>query len=395
MGTIDRYFWRAAALRFGAVVAIVVTMLTLENITRLAADVQKTETPGKLLGWLSLLLVPEQLSAAVPVAVFLGVALAMRQMNARGEWVMLQASGMGRWRMMAAPLLLGLCAAGFQLANQLELRPAGLRALDTLYLDMQGGKHGVPVSLDAPIALDNATTLFAQPAASGPPGSLVKVLIRHRTQVFSAPTAAVTALSGGVIALDLYDGTALSGLEQGVARSFDFHHLRVFGRPKIIDLVGNDARHRLARQDSTALIALARAGDPDSAAATAALAMRIDSALFCLMLPWLALALALPQRRGSTAFGLGWGVVLIVAHLKSAAFLEDSFAADAVLAAVLHTGLWFALTVWLVRLDEQLGEGWAEVASQRAIARVAALVRDARVSVARPFAPARLAHLFG
>jgi lipopolysaccharide export system permease protein len=391
--TIDRYVFRIMALRFLAVAGIVVAILTLENMSRLAADVDKTVSPLKLLGWLSLLLVPEQLSAAMPVALFLGVAFGVRQLSLRGEWGMLAASGMSGMRVMVAPMLLGLTAATLQMVNRLEVQPAGERGLDALYLAMKGGVHGVPVSLGEPITLDAQTTLVATPAPGHAPGSLVKVLVQHGEQVFTAPTATVAALSDGVIALDLFNGIALSGLKDATAHSVGFRHMRLFGRPPMIELVGKDPRHRLERQGLTGLLAIARGAAPegDGDAAMAALAMRIDSALFCLMLPWMALALGLPSQRSATAYGLGWGLLLVVAHLKSAAYVEDSFAHWAIPAAIAHGVAWGLVTGMLVRAQARLGEGWADLASQRIVRQLLAAVQRRRVQLARPLSVRRAA----
>ena len=68
---VDRYLFAQTVRRYAGVVAVVVIVLMLENVHRLAADLIETTQPLRLLGRLSLLLAPEHLAIANPIALFL------------------------------------------------------------------------------------------------------------------------------------------------------------------------------------------------------------------------------------------------------------------------------------------------------------------------------------
>ncbi len=389
-GLLDRYLFRGVALRFLAVAGIVIVMLSLENVARLAADVEQSDAPLELLGRLSLALIPEHLSAAIPIALLLGVALTVRQMALRGEWQILPASGMSRGRAMAGPLAVAMLAAGLLLADRLELRPAGLRSLDATYLDLKAGRLGVPLPVGQAVPLDEHTTAFV--SAVGADGRLAGVLVRRGAQSYAAPSADISRGANGGIILTLLNGTSIAPQDDGSIRRLSYATMRIAGHPPMIALTGNDFRHRLDRASAGGLLRLS--ASPDRAtgqAAFAALAMRVDAALFCLAVPWMALVLGMPARRRTTGAGLAIGILLMVAHLKTAVLVEDLFATWIVAAELVHLACWAGIAFALLRLETRYGEGFAErgfALAIRAIAGLRTRLTTTRFPVLPRFLPA-------
>lgn len=363
-GVIDRYLFFGVGLRLLAVTLIILVILTLENISRLAADVQRSDAPLRLLGRLSLALLPEHLSAALPIGLLLAVALTVRRMALLGEWQILQAAGMSRNRTLVAPFSVALLATGLVLADRLELRPAGGRALDAIYSDLRAGVFGVPLPIGEAVPLDDLTTLFA--SGAGEDAKLTGVMVQRGDHVFLASSARVTRNGAGEVVLILSHGINLVRLDGNSVRRMSFETMRIAGRPPVIGLVGNDFRHRLDRQPTSGLLRLI--GGTDAAvgdAALMALVMRIDAALFCLLVPWIGVVLGLPAARLQTAVGIGSAILLVVAHLKSAAFVEDRFADHAIVAGLLHFLCWAGLVRGLLWLEARHGEGFAEELPRR------------------------------
>jgi lipopolysaccharide export system permease protein len=369
-GVLDRYMFAKVAGRFAMVVGIILTILSLENFNRLLSDVQRTGDPMLLLGRLTLALLPEHLSAAVPVGLMLAVALSVRQMVLRAEWQILGAARMGRLRMLAGPLAFAVLVAGFQLAVRMELRPAGERGLDSIYREVQLGTHGLFLPTGEPIPLDAMTTLFVTRVGDGG-DQLEDVVVRRGEDMFSAPVAEVDFVPEGGVRLMLRDGTGFVHHRDGSLKRVRFDAMQVLGSPPVIGMVGDDARHRLDRSTTAELIALARNGSPaERDGAWAAMVMRVHSALFCLLLPWLALVLGKPPRRAEGAAGIGVGLVLVVLQLKSAAMIEDRFAHHIVIAEMIHLALWVALAVALTRLEDRYGEGFIDSLASRGMTRL-------------------------
>jgi lipopolysaccharide export LptBFGC system permease protein LptF len=376
MATIDRYLLRGLAGRFAATVAAVLTILALENAGRLAADLQHTRQPLLLLARLSLLLVPEHLAIAVPVAILLATALTVRAMTLRGEWQMFAAGGLSPWRIARAPMLLAVLVAGVQLADRLEWRPAGESGLDALYREVVAGRHGAGLPIGQPIRLDAATTLFIA-GASGE--RLTGLFVQRGDDSFAAPLARLSAGAGGQATIDLQGGVFVH--RNGARlRRLHFGHLSLDARLPMAAMAKANARQRLDRQGLFGLWRQAVAGGGDGIAATAALVTRIDDALFCLLLPWLGIALGQPPRRSQAGAGIVAGLVLVVLHLETSAFVEDHLASYALVAGVGHVALWTAAVAWLAR--------WAgRVPGAVDLALAAALRWRPRLPALRPRAP--------
>ncbi|WP_375396560.1 LptF/LptG family permease [uncultured Sphingomonas sp.] len=370
IATIDRYLFRQAALRFAAVIAIVVVIMTLENGPRLAADLSHTDTPWALLWNLSADLVPEHLAIALPVATLLAVALTARSLALRGEWQVFATAGLAPARIMAAPLALALLAAVALLWNGLELRPRGEQRLDALYKDIATGAHGVVLPLREPVRLDAETTLVADGIAADAPGELTGIVIRRDATVITAARANVASDGQGGIALRLTEGTSIETRADGSVRQMSFGALTLHGRPPGLKLVAGNLRHRLDRLDGAALWRLTSGAGPAAVrdAAGAALLGRVEGAIFCLLLPWIAIAVGVPPRRRPGGPALLVGVGLIVLHLQTAALVEDRWAAHALLANALHLAAWTAAAWGLSRLVRRHGDGAIDLFIERTIA---------------------------
>lgn len=365
---IDLYLFRHAALRFLAIVAVVIVIMTLENAPRLTADLAHADAPGALLWRLSLVLMPEHLSIAIPVAIFAATALAVRALAQRGEWQMLSAAGMSPTRAMAAPMLLATLAAAALLVNALALRPWGERQLDTLYAELAGGEHGVAIPLREPVRLDTLTLLLADGAGAAP-GELTGVFVRRGDTIMAARTARVAADPRGGVALLLGAGTSVTTAPDGTVHRIGFAGLALHGRPPMLDLVPGNLRHRLDRLGATSLWQLAKSEEtpPLRHAALAALLGRVDAALFCLMLPWVGIAVGVPPRRRAGGPAMMVGILAIVLHLQTSALVEDGLAAQATAATFGHALGWTAITWALVAWVRRKGDGAIDLAIERGL----------------------------
>ncbi|MDH4744497.1 LptF/LptG family permease [Sphingomonas sp. CBMAI 2297] len=387
-GIFDRYWGAKIAVRFAVIVSIIPAILALENLRRLLAEVEKSSDAMALLVRLSVALVPEHLSAAVPVALMLASALTVRQMILRGEWQIAAAAGMSRLRIMAVPLAFAALVAGAQFAIRFELRPAGERALDAIYHELQTGEHGLPLPVGQPIELDAGTTIFVGGIGGGGTRHLEDVVVRRGEDSFSAPRADIGFSPDGGVRLRLRNGVGVIGAGPGQARAVRFDRMDFSGRPPASGVVDNDAMHQFDMLSGGALLQKARDGTPlERRLALTALVMRADSVLFCLLIPWFAILLGKPPRRKESAAGILVAIVLVVLHLKLAASIEANFAAHVLLAEMLNLGLWTAAAAGLVYLEQAHGEGVVDVLVARLVEPLRRLRRDRRALRGRPAAP--------
>lgn len=347
---IDFYLLRQEMTGFVATIGIVVILLSLENSQRLWDFVSGTNAPSLLMLQMMGSLVPEYIGVGLPIASFLAPALTIRGLARKGEWQVLSASGLSPWRIMRAPMLLALAAASLQLAIRLDIEPLGERALDDIGHDIREGVFGTPIDLDEFIQIDDRTAVYLMPGASqGVTGS---IFVRRGGDVFTARSATASRDLSGRVDIELFDGQQL--LRQGEDRfsilTFNKYHLSIdtkptprarLSPPEQLDRMGGAALAREAR--------LNLRSDMAERPAFSALLARISSALFCLMLPWLAFVLALPPRRGAGGAGLAIGIALIVLFLRTANLVETAGTGHPLLLAAVHMALWLAGTVALVR----------------------------------------------
>jgi lipopolysaccharide export system permease protein len=357
--TVDKYLMGRVALGYAAVIVAVVAILSLENVARLSGDIQRTDAPLRLLARLPLVLVPEHLGIAIPMAAYLAMAVTARQLALRGEWQIFAATGLRPARIMAAPMALAALAATVQLALLLELRPIGARSLDALYAEIGGGLHGTPLVLGETVRLDATTSFFAEARSRATPGAITNVLVGRGPDVFAAPLAVVTSGSHGAVTLDLRDGTIVHRAPDGAHHSVRFAHYLLQVRPPNLGVIRGNLRHRLDRLEAPQLLRLAGrdADGQGGQAAAAAMAARVEGALFCLLLPWLGLALGTPPRRGNGGAGMFLGIALIAAHFRSAAFVEDNFAGAPLVAVGAHFLLWTGATITVLSFTRSHGDG--------------------------------------
>ncbi|MBB4101148.1 LptF/LptG family permease [Sphingomonas kyeonggiensis] len=369
---LDRYVACEIARTYLLVLLTIIAILSLENAIRLATAVRGTNAPGLLLAQLMATLLPEYLGIAIPVATFLSVAFAIRALSLRGEWQMLEALGMSPWRYMAAPMLLALLSALLLLAVRLDLQPAGESALDRVSLEIVRGFHGLHLASGEAMQLGD-TTLVAERVQDAGPGILGNVLVQRASDVLAAARATISIAPDGDFELTLADGHWLrrhpDGREQKIM--FDRYHVRL---PGTAGLPPKGAVERMDRLGSAALLAGMAGETGRDRPVSAALAGRIESAFFCMLLPVFAVALAVPPKRRPGGAGILLGILLIVLHLKGAAAVEAA-SEFPVLGAGLHALFWTGIALALARGSLHHGAGYIDAWFADRAAGLSALLR--------------------
>lgn len=347
---IDLYLMRQELVGFVATIGIVVMLLSLENAQRLWDVVSGTDAAGLLMLRMMGSLVPEYIGVGLPIASFLAPALAIRGLARKGEWQMLAATGLSPIRIMRGPMLLALAASALQLGIRLEAEPFGERTLDSIGHEIREGVFGTPITLDKFVEVDERTAFFLAPGSTD--GETGHVFVQRGGDVFTAHSATASRDPSGRIDVDLKQGQQLLRQDGGryAILSFGQYHLSIQTKP--VPRSHMSSTDRLDRMGTAQLLEEAARG-PDSDTgqhpALSALFARVSSALFCVILPWLAFALALPPRRGTGGAGLAIGIGLIVLFLRTASLVETSLSAFPTAAAVAHMTLWFGGTFALVR----------------------------------------------
>ncbi len=377
MTDLDRYLARQEFAPFVATLAIVVAMLSLENIPRLWGIAGGTNAPALLMIRMMSALIPEYLAVALPLASFIAPAWAIRSMARRGEWQLFAALGQSPARMLLAPMLIAALAALTLLAIRMEVEPWGERALDEISIEVRNGTFGLPIPLDEFISLDSQTDLYAAPVSVGQTG-VGSVFISRGDTTYSAAHANARRGQDGRIELELENGLAVQRQADGQNRVLRFGKYRMAFDLKQEQAIRLPLLDRLDRMPSLELgrkAALEQVRVSETSPAMSALLARISSAIFCLALPWVALALAVPPRRKSGGAGAFIGIAAIVLFMRTSHAVETGFSAQPALAALVHLSAWAIVTATLFRFAQNHEEGAVDLAISRLGSRVLKTVR--------------------
>lgn len=331
---------RSIAGHYTAVLALVMTMLTIEHLAKLLDAARSLGASGRFVLEMMGSLLPEYAALGMIFALYLSVALTFRRMALHNELDVWFAAGVSPARLMAVPVAVSLLTFLAVLAIRFSLQPAGAREIDALQAEMRGGDFGfvVPAQAIYP-AGGNAALLYdhLEPGRE----ELRGLFISDGSTTISAASGRVTVTSPGVLALDLHNGLAVS-TNGGAGQLWRFAHM-TFQLP-----LGQHAppmqrpAERLDR-DNLALLLKEHSADTRTAS-IGQIGERAADAALALVVPWLALYLGPPPRRGRSSVGLMAGMVLIVAAIKAFTFSAQAaplFAAVAdcaVLTALIGAG---------------------------------------------------------
>jgi lipopolysaccharide export system permease protein len=356
--SLDRYILRNELAAFAAVVFIVSALLMLENVQRVWNAISGTSAPIMLLLQMLLALLPEYLAVGVLMASFVAPAWVIRSLALRSEWQVLPGIGLGPWRVMLAPLLVAGAATSAELAIRLVVEPFGERSFEQLGDGLERGAFGLPIQLRDFVELDPRTTIYLAPADQGS-RSLGPVFLRRGDDVFSARSASAARDKAGRIAVELFDGREIVHDRDGKDRVLEFKSYGFTFSPNDASPERFRTAERLDRLPPDELLrgVAQEIGVTGPHPATASLMARVSSALFCLLLPWMALVLAQPPRRERSGGAILLGVGAIVLFLRTNSLVEAHFHSWPISAAVGHLGLWIGATIALVRFGARHDAG--------------------------------------
>jgi len=358
---LDRYLFQRIARPFVAVLVCVVAVLLLENLGRLLELLKFARDPIILLARFSLYLLPEYLGIGILLALFLSVALAIRSLTTSGEWQVFAATGVSPARLVLIPLILGMACAAAELGIHFHYRPAGEYALDKLVSDIREGLYGLDGEPRSMLRLDQDTMITAD-RFDRSTGRLDNVfMIRRGGAVFNARRAIASRDATGGIKLVFEDGQGIMPLDGGGFRGMRFGQLATDLRRDDDAKGGVEmALDRLPYDQLMHRVRLERARGTDKRSALASFASRCAYGAIALIIPFMALALGALPPRGRTPYGIGAGILAIVAYIRASAYVEGAAVAFPVIGFALLIGV-CALGAFLIwNAEQRLGPGFVE-----------------------------------
>ena len=320
----DRYIFRLVIVPMLAVFVLAASLLMLEKMLRLFEFVSTEGGPITVVFRMLGNLIPEYASLAIPLGLMLGILFAFRKLAVSSELDVMRAVGLSYTRLLRVPYMITLALVGLNFAIVYYLQPLARYSYEELEFELQSGALGASIRVGEFISLEDRVALRIEESRDQG-RELIGIFTRIAEpggQVLSISAREGRFLANrenrNTIILRLVDGTIVHDTpgERSRVLSFSQHDLPI-DLPAIERFRerGGESREYLLpelvqmgwSQDRTAA---------ERADTQAAFNYRLVEVVMMLMLPLLAVALAIPPKRSTSALGVFVSIVMVVAYHK-------------------------------------------------------------------------------
>ena len=357
---IDRYIARLILVPLLATLALASMLLVLDKMLRLFDFVVSEGGPVGVVWRMLANLVPEYLALGIPLGLLLGTLLAFRKLALSTELDSLKAVGLSYTRLLRVPYVFAVALMALNVAIVGFVQPVARYGYQQLRFDLRSGALGASIKVGEFTNLGKRMTLRVE--ASEDKGRLLHgVFVRAETR--DGRTIAVTADHGTFLATDDPD-VILLRLSNGrlVHNSPSYRAPRVLSfriQDLPVDLPGGGAlpqpRPRRGAGDDHPRAVPPRRREKAVPKATrnamrANFHYRVIEIVMMLLMPLLAVALAVPPKRSSSGLGIFLAIIMVVAYHKVNQYAEEMAALgrmDPVIALWTPFALFAALILWM------------------------------------------------
>ena len=386
---IDRYLARQIAVPLIGSLILAAMLLVLDKMLRLFQYVVDAGGPVSVVWRMLANLLPEYLALGIPIGLMLGILLAFRKLALSSELDALRGIGVGYGRLLRVPYLYAVPLMFLNLAIVGYVEPWSHYRYEGLRFDLKSGALGAAIKVGEFNRLGRNLTLRIDRSENE--GTRLHGIF---VQMHDGDMAvAATAEHGQFLSTDDAD-TILFRLERGrlVQDSPNFTTPRTlafdsYDLPISLPVIDQFRFRGVNESDELFLHELWRIGYGGGAQserqllqAQSTLHFRLVEVLMMLMLPLLAVALAVPPKRSSSALGIFIGILIVVAYHKVNQYAEQAGAQgrlDPALALWVPLVLLSALIVWMYHVLAHRPGGQPIGAIERLAAKLGKAVRRA------------------
>ena len=356
---IDRYIARLILVPLLATLALASMLLVLDKMLRLFDFVVSEGGPVGVVWRMLANLVPEYLALGIPLGLLLGTLLAFRKLALSTELDSLKAVGLSYTRLLRVPYVFAVALMALNVAIVGFVQPVARYGYEQLRFDLRSGALGASIKVGEFTNLGKRMTLRVE--ASEDKGRLLHgVFVRAETR--DGRTIAVTADHGTFLATDDPD-VILLRLSNGRL----VHNSPRYRAPRVLSFRIQDlpvdlpavARFRgrgRGDEDEMTITELFRTGAAGAVPAATRNAVRANfhyrmtEIVMMLLMPLLAVALAVPPKRSSSGLGIFLAIIMVVAYHKINQYAEEMSALgriDPLIALWTPFLLFAALILWM------------------------------------------------
>jgi len=328
---VDRYIFRLVLVPMLGVFLLAASLLLLEKMLRLFDFVATEGGPINVVFEMLLNLIPEYAGLAIPLGLMLGILFAFRKLAISSELDVMRAVGWSYTRLLRVPYLMTLALMALNFAIVGYLQPKARFAYEEMEFELRSGALGASIKVGEFNTIEDRMALRIEESRDDG-RELIGIFARVASK--SGQVLSISAREGRFLAnredrntiiLRLTDGTIVHDVPEGTPRvlSFSQHDLP-------IDLPALERfRDRGEDEREYILPELLEIGwseevsTEDRVGSLANFNYRMVEVVMMIMLPLLAVALAVPPKRSTSALGIFLSIVIVVAYHKINQYGED------------------------------------------------------------------------
>jgi len=357
---IDRYILRLTVMPMLGVFALAASLLVLDKMLRLLDFVAVQGGPIGVVFKMLATMMPEYASLAIPLGLLLGTLFAFRKLATSSELDVLRAVGLGYTRLLRVPYAIAGVLIAVNVALVFYVQPVSRYWYERLDYELRSGALGASIKVGEFTTLKDRMALRIERSEEDG-RRLIGIFARisnDKGQVLSisanegaflatrdSPDTIILRLTDGIIVQDM------GGKSTPRVLSFTRHDLPI-DLPTVAKF-----RARGDAQREYILPELLRIGWGDRQTSReqrdgsqASFNFRLVEVVMMFLMPLLAVALAIPPKRSTSALGVFVAIVMVVAYHKINQYAEDVATLgriDPTLALWAPFALFAVLIVWM------------------------------------------------
>jgi lipopolysaccharide export system permease protein len=382
----DRYIFRLVIVPMLSVFVLAASLLMLEKMLRLMEFVSTEGGPVHVVFRMLFNLMPEYASLAIPLGLMLGILFAFRKLATSSELDVMRAVGLSYTRLLRVPYLITGVLVAVNLAIVGYLQPLALYDYQQLNYQLRSGALGASIKVGEFTALEDRVALRVE-ESEDEGRKLMGIFARiadKKGQVLSISAREGRFMANrenrNTIILRLTDGTIVQDVPGETPRVLQFtQHDLPIDLPAIerFRQRGDETREYLLPE----LLKLGwskQVPRDERAESQSMFNYKVVEVLMMLMLPLMAVALAIPPKRSTSALGVFVSIVLVVSYHKVNQYGQQIAALGRVDPVISLWGpfvLFFALIAWMYYRVAFVPGGQAIGALEASYAKLARRVR--------------------
>lgn len=356
--SIDRYIFRLVIVPMLGVFALAASLLLLDKMLRLFDFVAVEGGPVGVVFKMLASLIPEYASLAIPLGLLLGILFAFRKLATSSELDVMRAVGQSYGRLLRVPYIITFALMAVNIALVFYIQPISRYTYEQLEYELRSGALGASIKVGEFTSLADRMALRIEESEDD--GRQLKGIFARvandKGQVLSISAREgaflATTDSPDTIILRLLDGTIVQDTGSRTPRVLTFtRHDLPIDLPRM-----EEFRNRGDAEREYILPELLSVGwskeEPEikRAASQASFNFRMVEVVMMMLMPLLAVALAIPPKRSTSALGVFVSIVMVVSYHKVNQYGEDVAALgriDPFIALWGPFAIFAALIIWM------------------------------------------------